>query len=1048
MLITKISLKRPVFAVMMMVAFVVIGVYSYFKLPVEDLPNVEFPIAVVNVTYPGASPEVMEKEVVKKIEEAINPVQDVKRITSTIYEGLANVVVEFKLDRNKDVALQDVRDAVSRQRSTLPEEIDEPVVRGYDPTALPIISVALSSKTTGIPQLSNLAKENIKRKLENAYGVGQVSIIGNLARQINVHLSPASMRETGIGVDQIIAALRNSNQEIPAGEIERAEQTEQIRVKGKIEDPRQFADVVIVDRNRIPIRLEQIAEVQDSIEEPKSKALLNNRAIVAMDITKIRGANTVQVARDLQKRISEINKTLPKGTELFVIKDNSTSIEDSVHELTSAMLLGILLTVLIVYIFLNSWRSTVITGLTLPVSLIAAFGVMNAFGFSLNTMTLIGLSLSIGLVIDDAIVVRENIVRHLAMGKSHFQAALEGTQEIGLAVMATTFSIVAVFVPVAFMGGITGKFFKEFGVTVAAAVLVSLFVSFTLDPMLSSIWVEPKGHTSPVGKALEKFNANFEALAKTYRKWVLWVLDHRWITTLVTLAIFIGSCLLVPHIGVSFVPEQDRGQIRVELKTPVNATLEYTTRKTKEVLIYLKSKHPEVRYIYASVGGGFTGELNRSALSLRLVEKNERKESQAQIIKQIRSELSSLAGVKAYVSAEDKGGPGGSPIQISVQGENQKVLERLADQVLKAAKTVPGATDLDTSLEQDRLNLNIDIDRQKAADLGLNLSEVSNALRYIFAGEKATTWQDPNGEEYEVRVRLPKNLRGSEDILRNTYLVSSGLNVENALPTLISLDQIATIEPGVGPSKITHRNLSKEILVTGDVQDRSPGEVIRDIKAKTDRLKVPLGHKIVIGGEAEDIAEAASYASQALILAFIFIYLIMASQFNSFIQPFAIMFTLPLALIGVFVTLFLTGDTLNLLSMIGVITLMGLVTKNGILLIDFANGLKQEGLHNLHEALAQAGETRLRPIIMTSLAAALGILPLAIGLGAGSELRAPMARAIVGGVTTSTVLTLFVIPVVYSAFEDAWTSIRRLFVSAKKNKRKLRKIPSSIAEPA
>jgi hydrophobic/amphiphilic exporter-1 (mainly G- bacteria), HAE1 family len=1084
MFITEISLKRPVFAVMMMVALIVIGIFAFIRLPIEDLPNVEFPIAVINITYPGSSPEVMEKEVVKKLEEAVNPIQGVKRITSTIYEGLANIVIEFKLERSKDAALQDVRDAVARQRQLLPEDIEEPVVRDYDPTSVPIVSLALTSEDFTVSELSTLAKENIKRKLENSYGVGQVSILGNLDRQINVNLDPIALKEKGIGVQQIVKALTNANQELPAGEIEAQNLSEQIRVKGKIADPQNFRNVVIVERNRIPIELQQIADIDDGVEEAKSKALLNNKAIVAMDIIKIRGSNTVEVAKSIKKRIKEINTSLPIGTKLFLTKDNSTSIEDSVHELISAMILGIILTVFIVYVFLNSWRSTVITGLTLPVSLIAAFGVMAAFGFSLNTMTLIALSLSIGLVIDDAIVVRENIMRHLDMGKNHFQAALEGTKEIGLAVIATTLSIVAVFVPVAFMGGITGKFFKEFGITVSAAVLVSLFVSFTLDPMLSSIWIEPREHTSFIGKTLERFNQSFNSLAKAYRKSIHWVLEHRLLTSFITLIIFIGSCMLIPKIGVSFVPDQDRAQIRAEIKGPVNATLDYTTRKTQEVIKFLRKKYPEIIYIYSSIGGGFTGEKNRAVLSIRLVPKKERQKGQEEIMKDMRHELASIAGIKAYISPEGKGGPGGSPIQISIQGDNQKTLEKLSTQVMSIVKATPGATDLDSSLEQDRLNLNINIDRQKASDLGLDLADVSQALRYIFAGQKATTWQDEEGEEYEVIVRLPKILRSSEKFLPNTYFVSS-LMTEDNLPVLIPLEAVATIKSGLGPSKISHRDLTREILITGGVQDRSVGEVMVDIKTQIgtskkslpilnlpgkkqlawgkeiqkkvnfsglfkvfsfpgnfeiiiaqkilpiDALEIPLGYQVLVGGEDEDIQEASSYAAQALVLAIIFIYLIMASQFNSFIQPFAIMFTLPLALIGVFITLFLTGDTLNLLSMIGIITLMGLVTKNGILLIDFANQRRQDGVHSLNEALAEAGEIRLRPIIMTSLAAALGILPLAIGLGAGSELRAPMARAIVGGVTTSTILTLFVIPVVYSSLEDLRQKMFKTFLSKK-----------------
>ena len=1020
MLITEIAIKRPVFAIMIMVAFVVIGAISYLGLGIEETPNVEFPIAVVNVTYPGASPEVIEEEVVKKIEEAVNPLEGVKRINSTSYEGLSNIVIQFQLERNKDSAMQDVRDAVSRLRRILPENIEEPVVRSYDPTALPIISLALTSETKNVSQLSNMAKETLKKRLESSYGVGQVSIIGEVNRQIKIELNPALMNEKKIGIEKVIQAVRQSNQEIPVGEIEKDNISQQVRVKGKILDPADFSNIIIATRGQIPIKLSDIATIKDDIEEPKSSALLDTKRIIAFDITKIRGANTVKTSEGILKKVEEINKTLPKNTSLKVIRDNSISIKDSVNELTSSMFIGILLTILIVYVFLNSWRSTVITGLTLPISLIASFAVMGAFGFTLNIMTLIALSLSVGLVIDDAIVVRENIVRHVDMGKNHFQAALDGTKEIGLAVMATTFTIVAVFIPIGFMGGMTCKFFTEFGITVASAVLVSLFVSFTLDPMLSSIWPDPRGHNSFIGKSLESFNQSFDNLAKAYRNSVYWVLEHPFITSFITLLLFIGSCALVPHLGGSFLPEQDKAQIRVSLKASVNMTLDYTERKAKEAMKIIKKKYSsEVEFIYASVGGGFSGEVSEGKLFVKLVPKQKRNRNQAAIMKALRSDLAQLGGIKAFVTSEGKGGPGGSPIQISVQGADNKLIEKLSKEIMTLVKESSGAVDIDTSLEKSRLNLNIDINRQKAADLGLNLSDISSALNYIFTGDKSNTWQAPNGEEYDVLIRLPKTLRNSEEILRNIRLTSS-------TESLIPLSQVASLSSDSGPSKIKHQSLLREITITGDVEGKSPGEVLKVIKTKLKPIEegLPVGYKIVFGGEAEDLQEAVFYGVQALVLVVIFIYLIMASQFNSFIQPFAIMFTLPLALIGVFITLFLTKDTLNLMSMIGVITLMGLVTKNGILLIDFANQKRKEDNISLKEALAIAGETRLRPIIMTSLAAALGILPLALGLGAGSELRSPMARAIIGGIITSTILTLFVIPVVYSFLEYIWDFIR------------------------
>ena len=712
MLITEIAIKRPVFAIMIMVAFVVIGAISYLGLGIEETPNVEFPIAVVNVTYPGASPEVIEEEVVKKIEEAVNPLEGVKRINSTSYEGLSNIVIQFQLERNKDSAMQDVRDAVSRLRRILPENIEEPVVRSYDPTALPIISLALTSETKNVSQLSNMAKETLKKRLESSYGVGQVSIIGEVNRQIKIELNPALMNEKKIGIEKVIQAVKQSNKEIPVGEIEKDNISQQVRVKGKILDPADFSNIIIATRGQIPIKLSDIATIKDDIEEPKSAALLDTKRIIAFDITKIRGANTVKTSEGILKKVEEINKTLPKNTSLKVIRDNSISIKDSVNELTSSMFIGILLTILIVYVFLNSWRSTVITGLTLPISLIASFAVMGAFGFTLNIMTLIALSLSVGLVIDDAIVVRENIVRHVDMGKNHFQAALDGTKEIGLAVMATTFTIVAVFIPIGFMGGMTGKFFTEFGITVASAVLVSLFVSFTLDPMLSSIWPDPRGHNSFIGKSLESFNQSFDNLAKAYRNSVYWVLEHPFITSFITLLLFIGSCALVPHLGGSFLPEQDKAQIRVSLKASVNMTLDYTERKAKEAMKIIKKKYSsEVEFIYASVGGGFSGEVSEGKLFVKLVPKQKRNRNQAAIMKALRSDLAQLGGIKAFVTSEGKGGPGGSPIQISVQGADNKLIEKLSKEIMTLVKESSGAVDIDTSLEKSRLNLNIDINK-------------------------------------------------------------------------------------------------------------------------------------------------------------------------------------------------------------------------------------------------------------------------------------------------------------------------------------------------
>ncbi|MDX1918178.1 MAG: efflux RND transporter permease subunit [Candidatus Caenarcaniphilales bacterium] len=1020
MLIAEISIRRPVFATMLMIACLVVGVIGYRNLAVEELPNIEFPIAVVDITYPGASPAVIETEVIKKVEDAVNTVKDVKRITSTAYEGLSLTIIEFKLERNRDAAVQDIRDAIARIRRNLPDDIEEPQVRTYDPTAQPIMTLGLISDRLNVRELSDLAKFDIRKRLERSYGVGRINNIGEMPRQINIEPDPIKLKSKRIGIEQLIDTVLQNNQEIPIGLVEGQISSKQVRVKGRVEKPDFIGDLVIANRGGIPIDLKAVSDIRDGSAEPKSRALLNDTSIVAINVIKIPGTNSVKAAESIKASVKEINRELPKGTKLTIIEDQSASIKDSLHELTNSILVGVLLTILIVFVFLNSWRSTVITGLALPISLIATFGIMAALNFTLNTMTLIGLSLSVGLVIDDAIVVRENIIRHLDMGKNHFQAALDGTTEVGMAVLASTLTIVAVFVPVAFMQGITGLFFREFGITVATAVLVSLLVSFTLDPMLSSIWKDPRGSQNWLSRALTRFNRGFEDLALSYRHSVAWVLAHPLVTLMITALVFVGSCALVPLIGVAFVPDQDKGEISIKLKTPENSTLDYTTTKSKQVIAFLKANFPEIKYVYARIGGGFTDEVYEADLYVSIVPRERRSESQAEIVRRMRANLKRIAGVKAYISSANQAGPGQSPLQVSIQGQSGAAIDPVVQLVLERLSRVKGATDLDSSQKNQRNNLDIQIDRIKSADLGLNLSGISNTLRYVFAGREAGTWLDKLNNEYDIVVRLPKSERNSETNLKEIYLLSNEVD-EQGLPVLVSMDEVAQIQSGFSATTIGHRDLLREVTISGNVQGSSPGQVIAEAKKTLSQIKLPPGVRLIFGGEAEDIDEASQYATQALLLAVIFIYLIMASQFNSFIQPLAIMFTLPLALIGVFITLFLTGDTLNLLSMIGVITLMGLVTKNGILLVEFANQRRNQGI-DLKEALAEAGQIRLRPILMTSLATILGILPLAFGIGSGSELRAPMARAIAGGVVSSTLLTLFVIPVIYCLLDYGWRS--------------------------
>ena len=681
------------------------------------------------------------------------------------------------------------------------------------------------------------------------------------------------------------------------------------------------------------------------------------------------------------------------------------------------------------FLFLQSWRSTVITGLTLPISVIGAFTAVWAAGFTLNQLTLMALTLAIGLLIDDAIVVRENIVRHVEMGKDHVRAAREGTSEIGLAVLATTLSIVAVFVPVAFMGGIIGRFFFQFGITISVAVLLSLFVSFTLDPMMSSVWPDPHqtGKKNFFMRGLAAFNRGFDATARGYRGAVGWALRHRIATLALTFVVFIGTMALAPLIGFGFMPDTDRGEFIIVLRTPVGSSLSYTEQKSREILRALH-EDPEIAYSFTSIGGGATGTVTDGQVYVKLKPKKERKRTIFQIRPGVRERIAQVVDVvTAVVDAGGIGGPQ-SPLQISVKGRELNQLDSVAQKVLGIVSQSRGAVDVQISQENTKPELRLHIDRQRAADVGVNVSEIATTLRALVAGELAGNFEDKNSRTYDIRVRLPSSGRTSQKDIARLFVPGSA-KAEGGR-TLVALDQVATISRGVGPSKINRIDLSREIRITGGVEGRPLGDVSADIKKAVDKMGLPEGYTVDLGGQTKDLKETAGFALETLTLAIIFIYLVLASQFESFLQPLAIMMSLPLSMIGVFFAMLISRGTINMMTMIGVIMLMGLVTKNAILLIDNANQRRQEGVDR-EEALIAAGEVRLRPIIMTTLAMIFGMVPLALALGEGAEFRAPMARAVIGGLISSTLLTLVVVPVVYTYLDGIGTFFGKLWSGGK-----------------
>jgi len=1020
--LSDLSIKRPVLATMMIMALVVLGVFSYRRLSIDLFPDVEFPFLVIQTRYPGASPESVERDVTKKIEETVNPVEGVKQVQSTSTEGFSSIFVQFELGTKIMDAQADVRAKIDAIRLELPRDIDPPIISRADPAQQPIMSLAVRGEGWPLRELTRLADEVVSRRIENIPGVGNVSVVGGLKREIHILLQPDRMEALGVSPDMVASAVSRENGDVPAGRVERGNTENLVRVQGRVKEPAAFASLVVTVRGGIPVRLGQVARIEDTQEEARDAAFIDGQRAVALEVRKVSGANTVDVADGVKGVIDELNRTLAGGVRLDLIYDNSTWIRNSVEDVQKTLVEGAALTVLIVFLFLNSWRSTVITGLTLPVSVISAFIAVYAFGFTLNTMTLMALSLAIGILIDDAIVVRENIVRHVERGEDHYTAARHGTSEIGFAVLATTSSVIAVFIPVAFMKGIVGRFFYPFGITVAFAVLVSLFVSFTLDPMLSSLWYDPQAEggarRGPIGRALERFNASFRALGKWYRGLIAWALDHRVLTAAIATVAFVGAMSLfgLGLVGGQFMPQSDEEQTALEVETPVGSSLSYTESKAVEVSRWLATQ-PEVALTYTTIGGAqHNNAVNRGQIFVKLTPKDDRERTQQQFESFLRQAGPQFKGVTLRV-AQLGMGPGGSPILINLQGPELSRLQAMSDRALEAIRDVPGLVGLKSSLEGRKPELVLDVNRDLAADVGLGIGAIGAGLRPVLSGQQAGNWEDETGLSHDVVVRLAPESRQSAGDIGRIPLASSRMDARTGGPVMVPLAQVASIRPSAAPNQIKRLNLERVATIEGNYQGRPLTEVVGEVQTRLAGIELPSGYRFNFGGEQQDFVETVGYILESLVLAILFIYLILASQFGSFLQPLAIMISLPLSLVGVMLALMVTRGTFNIMSMIGVIMLMGLVTKNAILLVDFANKARERG-SDRRQALIDAGELRLRPIVMTTLAMIFGMLPTALALGAGSEFRAPMAHAVIGGLITSTLLTLVVIPVVYTYLDD------------------------------
>ncbi len=1043
MFLSDLAIKRPVLTTCIMLALVVLGLFSLKGLGIDQFPKVDFPVVIVTIPYPGASPDAVEQDVVKKVEEALNPLEKVSEISSTSMDGVGTVVVQFDLARDVDKAQEDVRSKLGQIRKNLPDTIKEPIVQKMDPAQTPVLSLVLRSipgrQAVDDRELTRIADEFLKRRIENIPGVGSVTLVGGANRQILVQVDPGKLEAMGLSLQQVMSALSSDTRAIPSGNLLQDTREISLRVDAKAKQVKDFENVIVGNPKGRPIELREVATIIDGIKERRTLARLNGENAVALEIQRQIGGNTVAMVDAVNKALKGMEPELDKlGVLVVAPKDNSKFIVQAVDDVTVSILLGGALTVLIVFYFLKSWRSTIITSLTLPVSVISTYIVMKALDFTLNMLTLMAISLAIGILIDDAIVVRENITRHAEMGKDHITAAREGTAEIGPAVVSTTLCILAVFIPVAFMGGIVGRFFYPFAIVVAFAVLVSLFVSFTLDPMLSAVWPDPEhekgfqtshhGHRKFIMKSVDWFSDQLDTWEQFYRMGITWALQHRKTVMAIGFGSFLLAMGLIGLLGGDFMPDYDRGDMQVNFKTEAGSNLEATRRKAEEIEAII-AKTPEVEHQFTTIGTGINGAITDGSIYVKL--KSGRRRHAIPVRRELRDHLRAVAGVETAVGPVADFGDQ-KPVNVALLSPDRKAVEQAEPQLMAIFKATPGAVDISSSRDRGKPELRLTVDRKRASDLGVSPNAVANVIRPLVDGVDVAKFEDVSGEQYDVTVRLSDVDRSRADQLANMTITSTKKDKAGNYE-MVKLSNVAHFEETVSASKLQRRQLQAQLMVSAQKEGRTLNEVSGEVGKRVADLQkngsLPAGVQATFVGNAKDNKETAGYMATALLLAISFIYLVLASQFESFKLPITIMLSLPLSMVGMVAMLLVTGDPMSMMTSIGLILLMGLVTKNAILLVDRAlQNMREQGMPR-KEALIEAGTTRLRPILMTSFAMIGGMLPLFLALGAGAEMRAPMARAVVGGLITSTVLTLVVVPVFFDILDEftwkkAWMRIR------------------------
>jgi HAE1 family hydrophobic/amphiphilic exporter-1 len=1062
--LAEVCVKRPVFATMLILSLVTVGTFSFFSLGVDLFPKIDFPTITITVVNPGASPEEIETEVTEKIEEAVNTISGIDELRSTSLEGISQVFVQFLLEKDVNVAAQEVENRVQTVIPNLPETAEQPTVQKLDTDAAPILRIAVSAPTN-LRDVTEVAKNKIKERIESVNGVGQVSIIGGRERQINVWVDPDKMRSYSVTPVEITNALRIQNVEFPSGRLDEGSTETSVRTVGKIKNPEEFANVVVATRGNYQVKIKDLGHVEDGAEELRTEARLNGQPAVTLVISKQSGQNTVAVAHELKERLAEIAPTLPANYQMRIIGDNSIFIENSLHAIEEHLLVGGLLAAVVVFLLLWNIRTTIIAALAIPTSIVSTFALMYAMGYTLNSITMLSLTLMVGIVIDDAIVVLENIYRFVEeKGMDPFQAAIEGTREIGLAVLATTLSLMAVFVPIGFMQGIVGRFMSSFGLTAAFAVGVSLIVSFTLTPMLAARLIkrrdakedptniyddiaqdkneayahslrtqnaavqEIKGDGMLEGSQRDKPIAAdkpshehkdskesgfYRYIDGTYTWLLRFSMGHRWVIVGLCLLVFLSIVPLFMLVGKNFLPVDDQSQFEISIRAPEGYSLSATSALFEKIAADVR-KIEGVTDTLTTIGGGQQLIVNSGSIYVKLSDIHDRPKSQEEMMSQARELLKNYppelrTGVQ-QVQAFSGGGFRNANVQFLVSGPDLKKLEEYSAKLLEKMKTIPDAVDVDSTLISGKPEVRLEVDRERAADLGVRVGDVSQALNTLVAGQEATTFNEGT-DQYEVRVRAINNYRTDVEGLKRLIVPSSK-------STWVSLDRLVKVTEGTGPSSIDRLNRQRQVtLLANTIPGGSATNITAAIDQHVRELKLPAGYSTGYVGQSKEMGKAGFYFLLAIVLSFVFMYIVLAAQFESFIHPVTILLTLPLSIPFGILSLLLTGQTVNIFSGLGLLLLFGVVKKNAILQIDHTNGLRAKGM-NRYDAIIQANRDRLRPILMTTIALVAGMIPLVVSSGAGAGTNRSIGVLVVGGQSLCLLLTLLAVPVFYSLFDD------------------------------